>query len=278
MGRWFANFLLKDGKQVIITGRNQSKLLRAKRQLGVEVADNVEAVKNSDVVVLSVPLDNFEEVVKEISPYIRPEQVIVDITSVKVLPLDIMHKYVKSGVVLGVHPMFGPGAKDVAGQNFVLTPTNEEAMALARKVKEYLEVKGAKATIMTPEEHDEMMAIVLGLSHFVAIASADTLFSFDKLKQAAAISGTTYKVLLMLVESVISEDPELYASLQMSLPNLAETEKLFQEKVRTWADLVKTKDRQKFVERMTHLKDRLREADPNFKKSYENIYKLLESL
>ena len=30
MGRWFADFLLKDGKEVVLTGRNQKKLLEAK--------------------------------------------------------------------------------------------------------------------------------------------------------------------------------------------------------------------------------------------------------
>lgn len=49
MGRWFAGFLLKDGKDVVITGRNERKLLEAKRQLGVEVATNAGAVKRHGV-------------------------------------------------------------------------------------------------------------------------------------------------------------------------------------------------------------------------------------
>ncbi|HUV46350.1 MAG TPA: prephenate dehydrogenase/arogenate dehydrogenase family protein, partial [Dehalococcoidia bacterium] len=116
MGRWFANFLLKEGKEVIITGRNERKLLAAKRQLGVEVATNVEAVKSADAILLSVPIDNFEEVVEQISPYMRPEQVIIDITSVKVFPVETMHKHIKAGLTLGTHPVFGPGARSIANQ------------------------------------------------------------------------------------------------------------------------------------------------------------------
>ena len=101
--------------------------------------------------------------------------------------------------------------------------------------------------LMTPGEHDEMMSVVLGLCHFIALVSADTLLSFDRLKQMEAIGGTTYKVLLTLAEAVISEDAEFYASLHMSLPNMVEIEALFQRRVKTWADLVKNKDRQKFV-------------------------------
>jgi len=279
MGRWFANFLLKDGKEVIITGRNQKKLLEAKKQLGsVEVATNTEAVKSADVILISVPIDNFEEVIQQLQPHIRPEQVIIDITSIRVFSLEIIHKYINTGTTLGVHPMFGPGARDVTNHNFVLTPTNEAETALAQKIRGYLETRGARVTLMTPQEHDEMMTVILGLSHFIAIVSADTLLSLDNLKQLEAIGGSTYKVLLTLAGSVISEEPELYAALQMSLPNMAKIEKLFQEKAGTWADLVKNKDRQEFANKMNALKNELEKGDLDFQKAYENMYKIVEGL
>ena len=276
MGRWFASFLLKDGKEVIITGRNEKKLLEAKQQLGVETGTNTEAVKSADVVLISVPIDNFEEVVKQLQPYLHPKQVIIDITSIKVFPVEIMHKYLKTGLVLGTHPMFGPGAKDIVNQNFALTPTNEEETALAQKIKQYLEARGARATLMTPHEHDEMMAVILGLSHFIAIVSADTLLSFDRLKQMKKIGGSTYRVLLTLAEGVISEDPEFYAALQMNLPKITETQELFQRRSKMWADIVRNKDRQEFIKRMNALRNKLEKTDPDFRKAYENMYKLLE--
>jgi len=255
MGRWFANFLLKEGKEVIITGRNERKLLEVRQQLGVDIATNAEAVKRADAVLISVPIDNFEATIEQLCPYIHPKQVIRDITSIKVFPVETMHKHIKTGLVLGVHPMFGPGTKDIAGQNFVLTPTNNEEQALAQKVREYLEARGARVTLVTPQEHDEMMTVILGLSHFIGIVSADTLLSFDKFELARAISGTTYKTLLALVESVISEDPEFYASLQMSLPNITGIEELFQKNSKTWAELVQNKDKQEFAKRMNLLKN-----------------------
>jgi prephenate dehydrogenase len=278
MGQWFARFLLKDGKEVIITWRNERKLLEAKQQLGVEVATNVEVAKSADVVLISVPIDNFEEVVEQLCPYTHSGQVIIDITSIKVSPVETMHKHIKTGLVLGAHPMFGPGARDIANQNFILTPTNEEETALAQKIREYLEARGARATMMTPYEHDEMMAVILGLSHFIAIVSADTLLNFDRLREMEAIGGSTYKVLLTLVGSVISEDPEFYASLQMSLPNMTKIEKLFQRSSETWADLIKNRDRQEFVNRMNILKNRLEKGELDFKKAYENMYKIAEGL
>ena len=278
MGRWFTSFLLKYGKEVVISGRNEKKLLEAKRELGVEVATNAEAVKSADVVLLSVPIDNFEPVVQEIQSYIRPRQVVIEITSVKMLPVEIMHKHIKAGLTLGVHPMFGPGAGSIANQNFILTPTNGDETTLAQKVKEYLEARGARVTLMPPQEHDEMMAVILGLPHFIALVSADTLLNLGSLKQMEAIGGSTYKLLLTLVGSVISEDPEFYASLQMSLPNMAKIEELFHANSKTWAELVKNKDQRQFVHRMNSLKDKLKEDNPDFEKAYQNMYRILEGL
>jgi len=275
MGRWFASFLLRDGKEVVITGRDERKLLDAKQELGVEVVTNAEAVKWADVILVSVPLDNFEPVVQELQPYIRLKHVMIDVTSVKVFPVEIMHKYIKTGLTLGIHPMFGPGAGSMAKQNFVLTPTNEQERALAQKVREYLLAKGGKVTLMDPQEHDEMMAVILGLSHFIAIISADTLLGLGGIKQREAIGGTTYKLLLTLVESVISEDPEFYASLQMGLPNITKIEELFLENSKTWAELVKNKDRQQFVYRMNVLREELKQVDLDLGKAYQNMYKIL---
>jgi len=166
----------------------------------------------------------------------------------------------------------------MANQNFILTPTNEEETALAQKVREYLLTRGARVTLMTPQEHDEVMAVILGLSHFIAIVSADTLISLGRLKRMEAIGGTTYKLLLTLVESVISQDPEFYASLQMSLPNMTKIEELFQGSSKTWAELVENKDRREFVHRMNILRDKLKKDNPDFGKAYQNMYKLLEEL
>ncbi len=47
MGVWLARFLLKEGKQVIISGRDQGKLREAAGKLGVESASNQGAIKGA---------------------------------------------------------------------------------------------------------------------------------------------------------------------------------------------------------------------------------------
>jgi len=257
MGRWSATFLLQEGCDVVITGRNRNKLEDARKKLNIEVATAVEAVKWADVVLLSVSLSNFEDVVKEIASHTHAGQVIIDNASIKEFPVEVMHRYIKSGLVLGIHPMFGPGAESINDQNIVLTPTNEAEETLAHEVRKYLEARGARVTLMTPRQHDEMMSIILGLAHFIGLVSADTLASCERLDQMNAVSGTSYRLVLSLVKAVISEDPEFYASLQMSLPGMAEFEKSFASKAKEWADLVEKKDQQEFMSRMQGLKKRL---------------------
>ncbi len=278
MGRWFARHLREEGHEVVISGRTESKVMQARRELGVGVAANIEAVKGAEVVLLSVPIDTFEDIVVELAPHIRPEQVVVDVTSVKVMPVAAMHRHLKTRKLLGTHPLFGPGAQGIAGQNFVLTPTNGEERALADKVRDYLETRGARVSLMTPEEHDDKMTVILGLSHFIAVVVADTLLSSNKSTQATTLGGITYKVLLTLVESVISENPELYASIQMNLPGVPGIEALFQRKVAAWVELVKSKDRDAFVRQMKTLKSRLEKNNPDFGKAYQNMYRLASGL
>ena len=76
MGRWFAEFLSKDGKEIVISGRNREKLLEVKRQLGVEVAGMVEAVQGADYIIISVPIESLEEVASGIAPHLRLFQLV----------------------------------------------------------------------------------------------------------------------------------------------------------------------------------------------------------
>jgi prephenate dehydrogenase len=278
MGRWFARYLLAEGNEIIISGRTGSKVREAREELGVDTASNAEAVKGAEVILLSVPIETFEDIVTELAPHIQPEQVVIDVTSVKVMPVAAMHRHLKTRRILGTHPLFGPGAQVIADQNFILTPTSDEERTLAGKVRDYLEARGARVSLMTPEEHDQKMAVILGLSHFIAIVAADTLLSANRDTQPAALGSTTYKVLHTLVESVISENPELYASIQMNLPGVPAIEALLQGKVAAWAEMVKKKDRDAFIRQMKALKSRMERDNPDFGKAYENMYRLASGL
>jgi len=186
-----------------------------------------------------------------------------------------MHRHLNTNKVLGVHPMFGPGAKDFAGHNFILTPTNEAETSFAEKVRSYISNRGGKVSLMSPEEHDRTMAIVLGLPHMIALVAADTLLQLGDFEAFERIGGTTCRLLLMFADSVLSEDPELYASLQMNLGGMSDIHDRFGKNMAAWAELVRGKNKQAFIEKMSALAKKRSGADPEFKKAYQKMYRAL---
>ncbi len=274
MGRWLGRFLSGEGHKVLLIGRGGAGLEEAGRQLGLPVATGLETVADADAVLLSVPIDCFEDVARGIAPFTSARQIIMDVTSVKVAPVTAMHRHIKSGRLLGAHPVFGPGAAGIAGHNIVLTPSNQAEDTLAQKVRGWLEARGANVSVMSPQEHDELMAVILGLAHYIAIVSGDTLVSLDKLRQMEAVGGITYRVLLTLIESVVSEDAGFYASLQMNLPNLPAIQKRFIEKSRRWAKIVGGGDRQAFTRGMKAIRKALEKDNPGFGRAYEAMYRV----
>jgi|YelNatPaOPRAMG01_1025707.scaffolds.fasta_scaffold35566_3 prephenate dehydrogenase len=278
MGRWFAKFFLEQGMSVVVSDKDQDKLARMREELKVETASNVEAVKSADKVLVCVPIENFENVISEIHAYIRPEQIVMDICSVKEHPLKIMHKYIKNGAVLGTHPMFGPGVKSIKNQNFVLTPTNAKEEEVAGEFGNWLKEKGAKVFVMSPREHDELMSVVLGLPYFLSLATCDTIISYGRFSDAQKVSGASYKFLLTLIEAIASEDAEFSTSLQMNLPENDKVARLLLIKAAEWLELINKRDRKAFVDKVKHLKNDLANMDPSYLKAYEAMHKMLEAL
>jgi prephenate dehydrogenase len=277
MGVWFAKFFLAEGYSVVVADRKKEKLSKLKKELAVETADFAEAVKDADRVLICMSISAFEEVVKKISPAVRDGQIVMDICSIKDLPVKTMHKYLKGSLVLGVHPVFGPGSTTIENKTFVLTPTTREEEAFAEEFKKWLETKKARVFIMPPQKHDQLMSVVLGLPHFLGLVACDTLLEQADYPETKDVAGTTYRMLFTLAEVAALENPELFASLQLSLPELEEIESSFIEKANEWLNLIKQKDRAAITSKMEQLKSKLMKASSDYEKSYEIMYKMLEA-
>jgi prephenate dehydrogenase len=277
MGRWFTRFFKDEGFSVVVSSRTRSKLEALRDEFGVELADsNVEAVEGADWVLVCVSLDGLEAVLMEIGSRIQSGQVVMDIGSIKEIPVNLLHKYVKKGITLGTHPVFGPGAKSLEGQNFVLTPVNEEERRFAGEFKGWLEERDAKVAVTSPRRHDELMSLVLGFPHFVGLVAGDALMNNSDFVEAKQVGGASYKLLLTLVEAVSSEEPVFYSNLHMSLPEVEKIEGLFLEKVEEWLELVRHKDHSGFTRKMEQVKKRLQELDPDYERYYQVMYRLLD--
>lgn len=277
MGVWFAKFFQSKGYEVVLADRKKEKLEKLK-DLPVYLTCNFEeAIRDADQVILCVSINAMEEVVKAIGPATHQGQIVMDICSIKDAPVKTMHHYIKNATVLGTHPVFGPGSNGVRHKAYVLTPTNAKEQEFAEKFKKWLEQEEATVFVMSPQKHDELMSVVLGLPHFLGLVACETLLEQKNLPETKKVAGTTYRMLFTLAEATALETPDLYASLQTKLPELGAIEDLFMTRAQEWLSLIKNKDEAAIVERMEHLKKKLMETDSDFAKSYEVMYKMLEA-
>ena len=277
MGVWFARFFLSKDYDVVLADRKKAKLEHLK-DLMVDLTTNFqEAVTDADQIYLCVSINAIEEVAKTIGPFLHEGQVVMDIASIKEAPVKTMHQHIKGAIVLGTHPVFGPGSNGVKHKAYVLTPTNAKEQEFAEQFKQRLEQEEAHVFIMTPKKHDELMSVVLGLPHFLGLVACETLLEQKNLPETKKVAGTTYRMLFTLAEATALETPDLYAAVQTSLPELDKIEDTFMAKAQELLILIKNKDNKAIVERMEQLKKKLKEANSDFAKSYDAMYKMLES-
>jgi len=132
---------------------------------------SLEEVCNSDVVIVCVPVQFMEEMLIKIAPMLKRGAKVVDVSSVKVKPVQLMKKHLPEHCeIIATHPLFGPqsGKNGIEGLNMVLCPGERRTtVSLERFFKD---VYGLNVLIRTPEVHDQQMAYVQALTHFVGRA------------------------------------------------------------------------------------------------------------
>ncbi len=203
MGRWFQRFFTAQGLEVLVADVDTRQTPE-------------EAARVADVVVISVPIPKVGELVRTIGPHLRPEAALMDLTSVKQGPMTAMMSNF-SGEVVGTHPLFGPGAKTLAGQTVVLCPGRGERWF--SWLKELLESAGARVRVTTAKEHDRLMSVVQGLAHFSLIALEMAIRELGVAPQDLEDFATpTFSTLHNLARRLFSQDAKLYACIQLQNP------------------------------------------------------------
>lgn len=205
MGRLFSSVFSRAGYEVMISGRSN----------GLPAGDLAD---KCDIVMVSVPIRATVDVIREIAPLMNPGQVLCDLTSVKKLPVEEMLKSKAS--VIGFHPMFGPGLPGIRGQNIVATPArcSDEMLSIFTSV---FASEGAKVTVMTPEEHDRVMAVVQGLVHFATLAVADAVrTSGTDLEKILSVMSPVYRIEMGLIGRILGQSPDLYGDILRMNPEV----------------------------------------------------------
>jgi chorismate mutase/prephenate dehydrogenase len=115
--------------------------------------------------------------------------------------------------VTSVHPMFGPNTELLSGRHVIFIDLGStEALQAAR---ELFAPTMVEQVVMTLDEHDRLIAYVLGLSHALNIAFFTALAeSGEAAPRLARMSSTTFDSQLDVATLVAAESPELYFEIQ----------------------------------------------------------------
>jgi prephenate dehydrogenase len=251
MGRIFCRLFKSEGCSVVISGPTEKKGQETAKELDVEyVKDNHLAVRDADVVVITVPIHVTADTILDVAPKVRPGALLMDLTSVKEWPCELMAKHSGKDVdVVGTHPVFGPRVGQIDGQIFVLTPIRGNKWY--EWLKSLLSAHNARLIESSPREHDEVMAVVQGLTHFTYISIGKTLddIGFD-VRRSRQFSSPIYDLMLDMVGRIIGQDPHLYAEIQMENPKVQGIHRSYLKAAQEISVLVSEKNEPEFVAMM----------------------------
>src|SRR3984885_2943923 len=207
MGGWFAEFLASQGFRVAIADpRGGSPGFDT-------VADWQTDPLDFDLIVLATPLSATADLLQVLARR-RPRGLVFDLGSLKTPLRAGLDALVKAGCrVTSVHPMFGPDAELLSGRHVIFIDLgNKEALAQAQ---ELFAPTMAERVVMDLDEHDRLIAYVLGLSHAVNIAFFTALAdSGEAAPRLARLSSTTFDAQLDVASRVARDNPDLYYEIQ----------------------------------------------------------------
>jgi len=179
---------------------------------GVALA-SLATVAGCAVVVLATPVSQFEAVIRQISPHLRPGTLVLDVGSVKVIPAEIMLDGLPAHVdIAATHPLFGPqsAADGLAGLKIAVCPLRGgSGWRLAAFLRKVL---GLTVIITTPEAHDREAAMVQGLTHLIA----KVLVQMEPLP--SRMTTRSFDLLLRATEMVRYDAPEVFEAIERSNP------------------------------------------------------------
>lgn len=244
MGRWFAGFLDSQGYEVTI-------------------ADPVSPVADFPCVaewsaaggdfaltVVAAPLQASAEILEAMAEQ-GHRGLIFDVGSLKTPLLPALRKLAAGGArVTSVHPMFGPDTELLSDKHVIFLDAGcPEALAEARGL---FASTMARQSEMRLEDHDRLIAYVLGLSHAINIAFFSVLAgSGEAVPRLADISSTTFDAQLAVASRVAAENPHLYYEIQSLNQYGLEPLEALGAVLQAITTAVRDKDEEAFVKLMT---------------------------
>lgn len=223
IGGSFAMALKEKGfaKKIIGVGRSEASLKRA-NELGIidEALPLEEAVKQSDFIYVSIPVDATIPVVKQVMDMVNDQQIVVDAGSTKFVLCDALKDHPMRKRFVATHPMWGteysgPEAAvrgAFAGRACVICEKDKSDAAAVEKVEEIYKAIGMNIVYMDAYNHDIHAAYVSHISHITSFALANTVLEKEREEDAIfELAGGGFESTVRLAKS----NPAMWAPIFM---------------------------------------------------------------
>lgn len=230
MGALFADFFRQNGLKVLVS------------DIGTSLS-NKDLARQSDIVIVSVPIEKTIEVINEVLPLLKKTQAIMDLTSIKEIPLRAMLK--GDCEVLGLHPMFG-NSNPIPGQTVLVCETKKSGK-LSKWLLDLLIKNNVQLKRLSAKDHDKIMNIAQGLIHFAEIAFADSLRRMNMpIKKLLEYTGKASELKVQLAARILDQDPLLYGNIQIQNPQALKSLKQLLKSTKELFKIVERKDLKSF--------------------------------
>src|ERR1700722_3426196 len=240
IGAWFSDFPASQGFLVAIADP------RGGLPGFYQLADWQDHPLDSDLIVLATPLSATAEILKLLAKR-APRGLVFDLGSLKTPLRAGLDALVGAGCrVTSLHPMFGPDTQLLSGRHVIFIDLGNRAAL--EEAQELFAPTMAERVVMGLDEHDRLIAYVLGLSHALNIAFFTALAeSGEAALRLARLSSTTFDSQLDVAGRVAAESPDLYFEIQSLNDYGGESLQALQEAVARLIAAVQSKDADAFT-------------------------------
>ena len=188
-------------------------------------------IKSFDIVIFALYPHIFINWIKENQHLLKANTLITDVTGVKKVVIDEIQDILREDVeFVASHPMAGRESSGVEnsndsiflGANYIVVPTNKNTDENIETVKEIGRILGFKnISILSKDEHDEMIAFLSQLTHCIAISlmtcnNSESLKlytgdSFRDLTRIAKINENMWSELFLLNKEKLLKEIESFS-------------------------------------------------------------------
>jgi prephenate dehydrogenase len=204
----------------------------------------------------------------------KRNSVLIDISSIKSKSFKSLSKIQNYISPICIHPMFGPGASTIMRLNILFIPVRNytKELQFVRQLFQNFEILPIENAI----KHDHIMAIVLGLNHYMNIIFADVISS-NKHRDLEFYAGNTFRIQCILSESILNDDIDLLNSLFLENPFFKKEIKKFHKKFLNYYQMINDKKHEKLAKQLKNLKSSIEEHH-DLNSSYIKMYKFINLL